>query len=325
MGSIGSPNSWAPYDTYKDCSQGICSIYCPQWCYIMFPPPPPFDSDDNSGANFSPLIIAVIGTLAGAFLLVAYYIIASKYCRRRGDQNSIAGTESSLDQTNRDRQWQVGSAGLDEAVIKSIAVFKYKKGDGLVGTSDCAVCLGEFRDDEKLRLLPKCSHAFHLSCIDTWLKSHSNCPLCRANVAPPPPQPATPPPQPTAPPPPAMQIERPIDRIVEAVATVTLDSENDRKNTIRAGGETEESGNGPVDSQHMRRSISMGSFRCRDHLLVADILQICEGQEGTRMEIEQFSSSAGAGSSRGIRNEGGSPVKISVTEHDKGKNSVISN
>ena len=31
-------------------------------------------------------------------------------------------------------------------------------------------------------LLPKCNHAFHISCIDTWLRSHTNCPLCRVGI-----------------------------------------------------------------------------------------------------------------------------------------------
>lgn len=44
------------------------------------------------------------------------------------------------------------------------------------------MCLSEFQEDESLRLLPKCNHAFHIPCIDTWLRSHTNCPLCRASI-----------------------------------------------------------------------------------------------------------------------------------------------
>jgi Ring finger domain len=51
----------------------------------------------------------------------------------------------------------------------------------------CTVCLGDFHDGELLRLLPNCGHAFHVSCIDTWLRAHANCPLCRAAVVAPPP------------------------------------------------------------------------------------------------------------------------------------------
>jgi len=52
----------------------------------------------------------------------------------------------------------------------------------LVKESECLVCLGEFEQEESLRLLPKCSHAFHVPCIDTWLRSHKTCPLCRAPI-----------------------------------------------------------------------------------------------------------------------------------------------
>ncbi|KAF8037863.1 hypothetical protein BT93_B0644 [Corymbia citriodora subsp. variegata] len=185
MGSSG-PNPWAPSDTYKDCSLGICSVFCQQWCYVIFPPPPPDDSDDGSGGTyFSPLVIAVIGILASAFLLVSYYTIITKYCRRRrGPSYTLDLADSAGDHQMNSGSWQNAAlGGLDEAVIKSIAVCKYRRGDGLVEGTDCSVCLSEFREDESLRLLPKCNHAFHLPCIDTWLKSHSSCPLCRSNIA----------------------------------------------------------------------------------------------------------------------------------------------
>ncbi|GJN26585.1 hypothetical protein PR202_gb14527 [Eleusine coracana subsp. coracana] len=178
-------------------------MYCPQWCYFIFPPPPPFDvggpsSDDSSGPIFSPLVIAIIGVLAIAFLLVSYYTFISRYCGTFGSfQGRVfgsysggrarsaggGGSGSGPGQSRSQESWNVSPvSGLDETLISKITLCKYKRGDTLIHTTDCSVCLGEFRDGESLRLLPKCSHAFHQQCIDKWLKSHSNCPLCRSNI-----------------------------------------------------------------------------------------------------------------------------------------------
>ncbi|KAL6992772.1 hypothetical protein U1Q18_010887 [Sarracenia purpurea var. burkii] len=37
----------------------------------------------------------------------------------------------------------------------------------------------EYVDGDEIRLLPHCGHGFHVTCIDTWLGSHSSCPSCR--------------------------------------------------------------------------------------------------------------------------------------------------
>ncbi|KAJ0249766.1 RING-H2 finger protein ATL51 [Hirschfeldia incana] len=188
MSSTGNPNQWDQYDPYRDCSQRLCSVYCPQWCYVIFPPPPSFfldDEDDSSSSDFSPLLIALIGIFASAFILVTYYTLISKHCHRRRENSSSSSTTSGaiIDtwQRSNGASNPIGG-GLEETLIKSITVYKYRKGDGFVESSDCSVCLSEFEEDESLRLLPKCSHAFHVPCIDTWLKSHSNCPLCRAGI-----------------------------------------------------------------------------------------------------------------------------------------------
>jgi len=51
-----------------------------------------------------------------------------------------------------------------------------------ISVSECAVCLSEFEERERVRLLPNCSHAFHIDCIDTWLQGSARCPFCRSDV-----------------------------------------------------------------------------------------------------------------------------------------------
>ncbi|CAN1771889.1 RING-H2 finger protein ATL74 [Linum perenne] len=51
------------------------------------------------------------------------------------------------------------------------------------GDPECSICLGEVLDGERVRVMPKCNHEFHVSCIDKWLAAHSSCPNCRHSIA----------------------------------------------------------------------------------------------------------------------------------------------
>uniref|UniRef100_A0A0D6R6C7 RING-type E3 ubiquitin transferase n=1 Tax=Araucaria cunninghamii TaxID=56994 RepID=A0A0D6R6C7_ARACU len=75
------------------------------------------------------------------------------------------------------------SVGLDSKVLEALPMFVYKAQDFSEGL-DCAVCLSEFQENEKGRVLPKCRHSFHIECIDMWFHSHSTCPLCRVSAQP---------------------------------------------------------------------------------------------------------------------------------------------
>lgn len=45
----------------------------------------------------------------------------------------------------------------------------------------CSVCLAEFTGEDLVSQLHRCSHLFHLECIENWLhRSHFTCPLCRS-------------------------------------------------------------------------------------------------------------------------------------------------
>ncbi|CAI9300217.1 unnamed protein product [Lactuca saligna] len=78
--------------------------------------------------------------------------------------------------------FKLHDSGLDQSSIDALPVFIYEELIGLKEPLHCAVCLCEFTKKDNLRLLPSCSHAFHIHCIDTWLLSNSTCPLCRGNL-----------------------------------------------------------------------------------------------------------------------------------------------
>lgn len=51
---------------------------------------------------------------------------------------------------------------------------------GLLNFDDepsCSICLCEYEKSEKIVALP-CGHIFHEGCINSWVESHTKCPLC---------------------------------------------------------------------------------------------------------------------------------------------------
>ncbi|KAI3952431.1 hypothetical protein MKX01_005298 [Papaver californicum] len=184
-----SPPGYPSFDEYVDMPP-LSSIFLP-------PPPPP----TPTSLLLSPFLIALIAILGSFFVVMSFYtiLILVKCCwnnnrgrRRRNttpqdqdpDDNNML--EEFMDENHGpviDHPiWYITTVGLELAIINAISVCKYKKGEGLVEGTDCSVCLSEFDEGETLRLLPKCNHAFHLPCIDTWLRNHKNCPLCRAPI-----------------------------------------------------------------------------------------------------------------------------------------------
>ncbi|KAG4920211.1 hypothetical protein JHK86_049024 [Glycine max] len=76
--------------------------------------------------------------------------------------------------------------GMDLASIKKLPIILHHapsdREESAWDETECCICLGEFRDGEKVKVLPACDHYFHCDCVDKWLTHHSSCPLCRASL-----------------------------------------------------------------------------------------------------------------------------------------------
>jgi E3 ubiquitin-protein ligase ATL10/75/76/77/78 len=72
------------------------------------------------------------------------------------------------------------NTGVKKKALKTFPTVNYSPDHNLPGLdAECVICLSDFAPGDRLRLLPKCHHGFHVRCIDKWLSSHSSCPKCR--------------------------------------------------------------------------------------------------------------------------------------------------
>jgi len=70
---------------------------------------------------------------------------------------------------------------INEEELKELKIVEYKDLIDKEKYDECSICLDDFNEESKLRLL-KCEHGFHIKCIDEWLQKYNyNCPVCRNN------------------------------------------------------------------------------------------------------------------------------------------------
>ncbi|RRT57913.1 hypothetical protein B296_00028212 [Ensete ventricosum] len=73
------------------------------------------------------------------------------------------------------------ACGLDSSAVLALPVLRYVGAGEGGGKEGCVVCLGEFEEKERVKVIPRCGHVFHPSCIDAWLVSSGSCPICRCS------------------------------------------------------------------------------------------------------------------------------------------------
>ncbi|CAL1374482.1 unnamed protein product [Linum trigynum] len=151
---------------------------------------------NNNNDDFNTKIaILLVGVGSAALVVTIYHCIAVGWCNRNnwgrvggGGLGNQQGAGGRRQQQTRRFMAEVleGHSSIESSTAELIPAYKFYKGMGLMkedgGT--CAICLCEFEEGEELKTLPECVHSFHVGCIDMWLYSHSNCPMCRTDAAP---------------------------------------------------------------------------------------------------------------------------------------------
>ncbi|CAM6057710.1 unnamed protein product [Sphagnum tenellum] len=172
------------------------------------PPSTPPAGVSTTASHINPSVLVVVVILSVVFILSGFLHLLARCLGRSTRRGRADGISSAASQAGRSHEllaaqyydqnaaaisalhgqlqhlFHLHDAGVEQAFIDTLPVFCYGSIRGLKDSADCAVCLNEFGEEDRLRLLPKCKHAFHLECIDTWLLSNSTCPLCRRSLLP---------------------------------------------------------------------------------------------------------------------------------------------
>ncbi|XP_004501635.1 RING-H2 finger protein ATL43-like [Cicer arietinum] len=157
------------------------------------PPPTPIPQDDATSipqqqhtfSTFKPSVAIVISVLTVTFSFTFLLLLYIKHFSTTTTSEPInidssSSTAAGISSLTAGRK----NSGINRSVVESLPIFRFGSLLGQKDGLDCAVCLSKFESSEILRLLPKCKHAFHVECVDTWLEAHSTCPLCRYRVDP---------------------------------------------------------------------------------------------------------------------------------------------
>lgn len=144
---------------------------------------PPSDASENGTAasdsyisetNFDTNMVIILAALLCA-LICALGLNSIVRCALRCSRRFAA-------ETPEQAAARLAATGLKRRDLRQIPVAVYGSAAANIPATECPICLGEFVDGEKVRVLPKCNHGFHVRCIDTWLLSHSSCPNCRHSL-----------------------------------------------------------------------------------------------------------------------------------------------
>eukprot|EP00271_Cylindrocystis_brebissonii_P001138 TRINITY_DN1143_c0_g1_i1.p1 TRINITY_DN1143_c0_g1~~TRINITY_DN1143_c0_g1_i1.p1 ORF type:complete len:397 (+),score=75.12 TRINITY_DN1143_c0_g1_i1:401-1591(+) len=123
-------------------------------------------SFDNSA--WSVMAVCFISLLAVSAILATFFFVRRHQLRRIGSRLLLIPAQGET---------------MSAREVKALPSGVYQRGRGGNGTTEtCAICLDDYEEGEKLRILP-CDHEFHMTCVDQWLTTRRPfCPVCKRDA-----------------------------------------------------------------------------------------------------------------------------------------------
>ncbi|KAK7336855.1 hypothetical protein VNO77_17405 [Canavalia gladiata] len=165
---------------------------------LVSQPPSPIKAQPNTihhppqPASTLPIVAIIAPIIFVTSLIFIFYLtlMTKSYCSNWHHVNPLRWVSNILRPERHEDQDpsitfspMMWNQGLDESIIREIPTFQFTKGEGNLSVYGCVVCLTEFQEEDMLKVLPNCSHPFHLDCIDIWLQNNAICPICRSSIS----------------------------------------------------------------------------------------------------------------------------------------------
>ncbi|KAJ0973328.1 hypothetical protein J5N97_021287 [Dioscorea zingiberensis] len=121
------------------------------------------------GSSFDANVVMILAVLLCALICALGLNTIVRWVLQCTNRVGLGSDES-------ERVARLAQSGLRRKVIRALPVYVFSEE---LKISECAICLSDFMPGERVRVLPKCKHGFHVKCIDRWLMGRSSCPTCR--------------------------------------------------------------------------------------------------------------------------------------------------
>lgn len=131
------------------------SVFCgsSQKCKFKFSE---LEGDAQKTSNMITLTVSTLGTFSIFVMIIGCYYIINCCKKKKEKKNTFNKT-------------------LEKSAPKVLFHEDFS-------AETCSICLYDFQKNDEIRIILNCHHAFHVSCIDQWIKQRNICPNCKTRL-----------------------------------------------------------------------------------------------------------------------------------------------